>query len=526
LLSVDVERVGRSPFLANAPRHREWRASGKQEIFSTLKDAADWIRTSAGETRAEVVQQDIAPEESASSSWEALRLYRDSESYVRQGKRDTAIAMLERALAIDPDFALAHMRMADLLNTLRRQEESNQHYQRAIEAAGKRRLAKWEELRLRGIYALDTGDYRTAAGAFTEFRSLYPHEYSAPHYLADILTYHGDLLAALEMEREAAAKAPDSRIPVGGILTLNLLLGRLDEAEAAAGLLRAMGENAIAREHTGSIHFLRGDLAGARAEWELLKQDSNPVRRARGSSMLAALLAETGRYGEATSELTSAIGNDLTAGLEDQAGLKRLAVASLDLRRGDTQGARNHTLEAVRRIRNVEQYRRAGVILARAGFPADAARVVNELGPGWPGPLAEAARRQINGELLLARQDIPRALIEFEAADRIDSRLRPRDYLARAYAQAGDRARASFIYEGLLRQPAWFWRYADCDLPGARATMLLDYAKVLAALHRVEETRAAMTEYYKLRPNADPDLPESATARNLMSSGATAGQGQ
>ena len=515
-LMVEVDRVGSNPFVVRNQWRNNWRVSGKQQIFAAVKDAGDWIRSIAGENAASVVENDFPPEEAASSSWTALNLYRQAESLKKNGQYESAVALLQRAVEIDPDFALAHMFIGDILSGLRRQEESFEHYRRALDAAGRRRLSRWEELRLRGNYAFDTGDYAIAEGAFTELRSLYPHEFLAPHYLAAVLRQEGRLEEAVRLEREAALKAPDAPQPVVILAGLNMALGRLDEAESQVRKLRSLGAGAMSAEYDGAVRFLRDDHQGAYSQFEMLTRSTTPIRKSHGFSLLGALLSETGKYDQAAAVFLEGVSADLNAGLSAQAAQKYLALAALSLRRAELALVRNYSLQAVRMVRSAEVHRRAGTVLARAGFVVEATRLVGDLGPAWPGPFAEGARRQIRGEILLRRGNQKQALQEFEKADRIDSPLRNREYLARAYSLSGDRERALFLYEGMLRSRGLFWEYADCELPGLRTSTLLEFASLAHELGYTSRALGALEEYFKIRPLADLSLPETKAAQSLL----------
>jgi tetratricopeptide (TPR) repeat protein len=512
-LSVRIDRVGTSPSVAGGSVTHEWQAGGKQQIFAALKDAGDFIRTSAGESTQEVARQDISPDEAASSSWEALDLYRRSETLRRQKQVDAAIAMLERAIQIDPDFALAHVLLGDLLNGVRRQEEAFEHYQRALQAAGKRRLTRWEELLLRGNYALDTGDFHVAEAAFSELRSLYPRLYLPPHYLAAAVRDQGRLEEALQLEREAASRDHELTQPLVSVAGITIRLDRFSGADAELARLREL-DRELASEYEGQILFLRGDLPQAQSLFQVVSRSSEARRRSRGFSLLGQFYAEAGEYTRAYAAYLDGISSDLAAGLSANASLKHMALGWLHLRAGDPIGARNHCLEAVRLVRSAELYRRAGTVLARAGFETDAQRLLDDLGPRWPGPLAEAARHHIQGEILLHGGDRAAALRELEAADRLDSPLRLREYLAHAYA-ASDGERALFLYESLLRLHGAYWQYADCELPGMRASMLLETADLAHQLGHQARAQAAIREYQQIRPSADLNLPETARAKHL-----------
>jgi tetratricopeptide (TPR) repeat protein len=513
-LAVEIQQPGENPSAVRNRWRRSWQARGKTQIFGTIHDAGVWIRTIAGESAVNLASHDVPPEEAASSSWEALSLYQQAQGFKGRRDVDSAIAMLRRAILIDPDFALARVRLADYLSGIRRQEEAYEQYQLAISAAAKRRLSNWEQLQLRGNYALDIGNYREAEGVFTELRSLYPHDYLALHNLAGSVRYQGRLEQSVQLELETLKRAADYTGAITAAVQDYLRLGRLDEAEVMTRRIESLGLPFMSAEYQGVVQIHRGNFPAARALFEKEATDPAPINRSRAASLLAALEAETGAYGRALTRYQDGLAADLAAGLPEQAAQKHLALAFLYFRKNDKAAARIHALEAVRRLRFLVVYRRAGGILARSGSPSEARSLRNEL-KRWPGPLADAARRYILGEVLLAERDYAGALREFRALDDADTPLLPREYLARAYAAAGDPERALFLYQSLLRSWQPFWLYADGELPALRTSVLLEYATMAGQHGHAEQARSALSQFSEIRRHADSDLPEAAAAARV-----------
>jgi tetratricopeptide (TPR) repeat protein len=513
-LTVDIQRVGATPFAARKEWRRDWLARSKPQIFASVRDAADWVRSVAGEDPADVAGHDLPPEEAASSSWEALRLYQEAEALKDKREVDSAIAVLRRAITIDPDFALAHVRLADYLSGIRRQEEAFEHYQFALAAAAKRRLANWEELQLRGNYSLDLGDYAGAEGAYADLRSLYPHDYIPVHDLAAAVRFQGRLDQAVQLERQVMTLAPEYIGAITAAMQDYLLLGRFDNAEAMAKRLGDLGLPAMSEEYQGVVQYQRGNYAAAEVLFQKGMQDLSAFRRSRAVSLLAALKAESGAYRAAISLYENGLAADLAAGMPEQAAQKHLAIAILRFRNKENALARIHSLEAVRQLRFLVVFRRAASILARSGYPADARNLLDDLAR-WPGPLAESARSYIQGEIFMAEGDYANAVREFQAVDRSDSPLILREYLARGYAASGDGERALFLYQSSLRSWGPFWLYADSELPALRTNMMIDYAALALRQGHPDQAGVVLRQYFSLRPNADPGLPETATAARL-----------
>jgi eukaryotic-like serine/threonine-protein kinase len=515
-LLVQIDRVGPDPLAVRRTWRRDFPASGKLHVFEAVREAADYVREVAGESSNDIAARDLTPQEAASNSWEALRLYGHAEELRKKSQTETALADLRRAIEIDPDFALAHMRLGDILFALRRQEEGLEHFRVAINAANKRRLTRWEELRLRGLYNLDIGEYSQAEGALSEWRELYPNDFLPSTYLADALAGEGRLEQVVEMRREATRKDPGAYQPLVGLATAYALLGRMDDAEQVARELQEVGGDAISLEWQGLVKAMRGDMNGAILLFERVAAGSDRLRKSAAVSLLGQAHAEIGQYERAIGIYQDGIAADLAAGLLEQAGQKHLAVAALYFREGQRVLSRSHSLEAVRLVRRLEVYRRAGAILARQGDTEDTRKILADIRPTWPGPLAEAARRHLRGELLLQQGEGAAALTELEACDRLDSPVRNREYLAYGFARSGDLQRALFCYDSMTKLRAMFWYCADCELPAMRPAILLEIGKLAQKLGQPDRAESAIREYGSIRPNADASLHETKTVQQIL----------
>ena len=88
-----------------------WQATGPDGLFDAEHEAAKWIREKAGETGASLAANNRIPQSITSSSWDALELYQDAQKLSMAGQSSEAVPRLQRALQIDPQFAMAAMRL-------------------------------------------------------------------------------------------------------------------------------------------------------------------------------------------------------------------------------------------------------------------------------------------------------------------------------------------------------------------------------------------------------------------------------
>ena len=83
-------------------------AGTKEEVLNALSHIAIQIRTRLGESLATIQEHSTPLEQATTSSLEALKAYSAAKSALYAYGSARAIPHLQRAIAIDPQFAMAH----------------------------------------------------------------------------------------------------------------------------------------------------------------------------------------------------------------------------------------------------------------------------------------------------------------------------------------------------------------------------------------------------------------------------------
>ncbi len=516
LLSLELEAVGSQPTVPVGVWRRTFPAAGKENLFEVIRGASTWIRSTAGEAAREVAERDQPVAETTTSSWEALRLFSQAEEQKARGRDEDAILLLKEAVKVDPDFALAHMRLGDIHVMLRRYAEGYQHWQRAIAASARRPLTKREELRIKALYAMDTRDIRTAESLFRTFALRFPNDYY-PHFFHGMaLEWLGRTVEAIQEYQEAERLHP-SRYSVPAHLAMcRFRLAQFDAAGRDIGRLRAMRQPQWADFLEGVSHFLQGNYDAAHQRFAALAQSPDPYWLSRGPGVQACLLAEMSRYDEALRVLKDGLAWDVRNGHNAGQADKLLALAWIRGRSNEPAAARAACLTAMGLESSPDRLRRAGVLLARAGFIDDAARLLARCPQDTGVVVYQAARHQVLGEIHLARGNTAQALEELGKADALDPPGYHREYLAHALESAGDPVAAFGAYQKTVESAALIWQAPEDDFPGLWAEALLHYARLAHSLGRDEAYTKAIARYVALTRNADLDRGHAAEARKLL----------
>ena len=332
---------------------------------------------------------------------------------------DDKLALYREAVRLDPDFALAWMRMGDLQMASRRLEEGVASWAKARSVMQRRQLTKREEYRIRGLYANDTRDYEEAERVYRLWLMAYPND-PLPFYIARPLMMLGRTKEALQMMEAARERERDAHYILVNLALLHLRAGNLDATREPIAALRGIGENGWANYIQGQLDFLRGDRAARCARFDALKRGSDAELAPRAPSLQAAALADSGRTEEALVRLERGIKADMSAGRHVEQADKLLHAATLELALGRSRACRDRCVLIEQIDQSAERLTEVAGLFARAGFPAEAERLMRGLAANESTRGLEAARARVRGEVLLARGQARQAWVSFQRAATLD----------------------------------------------------------------------------------------------------------
>jgi serine/threonine protein kinase/tetratricopeptide (TPR) repeat protein len=507
VLQLKLELMGndtgspRKSWPSNEPRNFSVRT--EVSIPSAVHAGADWLRTIAGESFAEVAGSSRPPEELTTSSWQAFREYTQANLAWMKGNAEDAIDHLKVAIKLDPDFALAHARLADILIALERTDEGLPYYSIAAESIRKKNLTDRESLRIRGMFALDTGENAEAAQIFTRYALEYPDDGLPLFYKSSAVGLLGRDEEALQLTAEAMHCDP---VSTPFLLNHAVQLLGAGHAEEAEKLCR----KAAALNATDGVDHLRAVLAlhrmDSEAAWQSLEhlraQGLSPQYRSKAWSLEACLRAEQGRWTEAEDLVHQGTEFVLKMGLGNQEVFaKKRLLARIHARLGRRAGAVQLCREMLALDPGYEGKLQTGCLLAQCG-EINSARACRISGlPAWPLYLHWAAR--LEGELALAEGRRSKALALLRAAPPASFENEWPEWLLRAELAEGDASASIQLVRALLKRFAWYWYQADVNGPGFLswaidlAGSLSLPATDLALAGRIREALNKSTSYRK-----------------------------
>ena len=161
------------------------RAAEKAGVLAALGQAAYDLRRALGEPQTSLQKFNAPIEAATSKSFEALQAYAEGKQLFI-GQPDAAaasVAQYEKAIALDPDFALAHHALAVA------QAQQNET-SRAREAAAKAlqlspRVSEHEQFTINGFYFRLMGNLPQALETYQRMAQTYPHDAAAQQNLSE-----------------------------------------------------------------------------------------------------------------------------------------------------------------------------------------------------------------------------------------------------------------------------------------------------------------------------------------------------
>jgi eukaryotic-like serine/threonine-protein kinase len=536
VLDVNIEKPDSNPAHARARWENHWTWSGTASgsyagstmptgFLSALRNCSDWVRSEIGESRNDIALLDAPPEDITTDNWEALSEYVKAEQFNASGEHESAVVALENAVKADPRFALAYMRMADHLISLRRFDEGYVAYANAVRDGKEHRLTRRESFRLQGIYASDSGDFASAEEAFHNYTVYYSNDYLGWFYRAYPLMMLGRLEEAIASLKRASDLNPAGMSSPAHLARFNMISGNFDETRTWIGRLRQAGHGEDADIVEGELKLLTNDCGGSESLFGHLRESKNALNQTMSYSFLARVSAECAQYEKAVKYLTEGIAADLSAGDRVHRADKLLDRSYIYLKRGQYAECLRDAKEALNADRSFERSMTAASILGRAAsdskgklsasIMAELRRTENLLPKVDFAPISEIARARVRGELLLVQGNVEAAVQEFRKAVVLESPVVEHEYLARGLRAAARQRKPNFTateglrealaeYAKTTRRPGQVWQWSLDYLPGYLSDETFSHVSVSTELgEEVPEIKNELDFYLARRRNGD-----------------------
>ena len=505
-------------------------AARREDVLNSLSAIARPLRTRLGESRATVEQHSTPLAEATTPSLEALKAYSTGLKAIESAANlPAAVGFFQRAVEIDPQFAMAYASLGISYSTVGESVLSVQNTARAWQLRD--RVSERERFFIDFTYDRQvTGNLEKAYQTLESWLRTYPRgeEPNALSLLGGLSTHGtGRFERALEASLKDMAANPDFGLGYVGLATTYFLMDRFDEAESALQRATARNlENPILFTVRYNIAVLKGDSSEMDRVVTLAKGKPGVEHAVAHAEALA--LARSGRLLLARQSSSRAMDLALQERQREAAASYQAARAVWEAVCGNTADARKDAIAALALSNGRDVEYTAGLALAFSGdaarsqpladdleqrFPEDTfarftyvpvLRALSALEHGKPTDTVQRLQialpyeRAVNGlnfnhfylgglhsayvrgEALLAVHQYAEAAAEFQkildrrglvGADPIGALAHVQ--LGRAFALSGDTIKAKAAYQDFLT----LWKHADPGIPILKQAKA-EYAKL------------------------------------------------
>ena len=489
-----------------------------------LIDAADRLaralRSKAGESLRDV---NATPQltRATTGSLDALRKFSEAVRANSLGSRET-VRLARETVAIDSTFASAWSLLgAALSNTgIGPQSSIDSALTQAFRYRDKLPMLEREAVTAR-YYALGPGRDRAKAIAAYEAIVAKSDSSNAATNLAEMLRTRREFATAEALNLAASRRSPESAIPYGNIVEMQINQGKLKAAAATLASLAARSPSYGAARRA-NVYYAQGDLDALQRMVDSGRKNEDPRVRRNATNVAAALAVRAGKLREREALLATLV----PGGAPPPSALGEATVQLLV--RGPVPAVTAKLDSAIVAARFNEMamvdrpYLRAATALARAGKPAQAnamiARFRVEVTDTSYRREREADLHTALGEIALAAGKPLEAVTEFRRGD-IGYDGAPANEcapclpfnLARAFDAAGQADSAIANFERYIATP--FWLKGTVEFDPIRLPAIHER---LGQLYETPGNTEKAAEHYRafieLWKNADPELQPRVTA--------------
>ena len=482
-------------------------AAAKEEVLAALGKAVSEMRRDLGESLASVERYDAPIERATTSSLEALQAYsRAVEQRNFEGDL-AATPFFERAIELDPNFALAHGRLGSAYSNQGRLDKAHEHWGKAYELSD--RVSEPERLYIHAHYFDDLlGDQRKGVEVYQQWIATYPRHWTPHSNLANDYRGLGQYEKSLEAALEAVRLEPDHSFPQANLAFTYFSLGQLDETRAVMETMKAKGIGG------GNLDFLQSMFAAHAGDEAALREAGRPAEGTPGEpfvlTQLASYLIRKGRLSEARATAGRAVEKANSLGAGETASFAMLSLASALADFGYVDEAAELARRALESSRDQQTLAGVAVLMGELGVASESDAVVAELVERWP-------QNTIVQEVIVPSTDALRALLDGDAPAAVDrlevARPYERAYLnvlkirGQAYLASNQPEKAVLTFEQLDSLDTVFPSWYIHDI--AR----LWVARAHLANGDAEAARTAYQDFFALMKDADEGIPLIEKAR-------------
>ena len=494
----------------------EAEAADKSHVLDALGKAASAMRSKLGESLSTVKKFETPVQEASTSSLEALQVYSRTRPMFGANDFAGAIPQLQRAIQLDPNFAMAYGALATSYSNIGEVGLSAQNATKAYQLRD--RVSEHEKFYIDShYYQMATGDLEKARQSLELWAQSYPRDEIPVINLNVLYGNLGEYQKALAYAQDAFRRNP-SGLDYTNLISTFINLNRLDEARALADEAQARKlDSGYLRFTLYQLAFLRNDQAG------MAQQVAWGTGKPGIEDALLSLAADTAAYmgqlrkareltRQAVASAVRADEKETAAGYEAQAALRESFFGNFPL-------AKERASAALRLSNSRDAQFLAALALAVAGDSGRAQSLVDDFKKRFPEDTAVqfVYLPTIRAQLAILHHEPAKAVeilasaahyeLGLQGGAAISPALYPVWARGEAYRAADQGADAAREYQKILD-------HSGVVINEAIGPMgRLGLARAYALQGDTAKARVAYQDFFALWKDADPDIPILKQAR-------------
>ena len=483
--------------------HEQAEAENKEAVLKALGKAATNLRGKLGESLSSIQKFDTPLEEATTSSLEALKTFNLAENE-RIKSEVGSIPLYKKAIELDPNFAVAYARLAQVYANNSEGESAVQNIQQAYDR--RQRASELEKLYITTRYHfIVTGNIDKQIEALQLWEQSYPRDWSAYLALGSVYDNLGKRDLGLQQTQEALRLQPANFLPYGNLAIDYLGAGRYDEAKAISAKAIAQKVDQFQVHNTlYLIALIQGDAAAMERELQWAKgKPEEPFMKL----TVASLEAFRGHRTRALEMYQQIYEEAVRAGFKGGAAQTLLSEAGVEVLTGNNAAVPPKVKQALALSPDKLVRILAAYYLASAGFNRDGLIVLSELQKEYP---EDTVNNTIYGPWVHAVTE----LNDDHASGAIELLEKTKAYEFGGYTglwSAYDRGRAYLKAKKGPEAATEFQRVLDhrgIDATGLQyALSYLGLARASALAGDKAKALTAYQDFFALWKDADPEIP-------------------
>jgi eukaryotic-like serine/threonine-protein kinase len=351
-------------------------ASSKEEVVKAVDKAALSLRSKLGESLASVQKFDV-PVEATTPSLEALKAFSMGTMTMREKGEARAVPFYQRAIELDPNFAVAYASLGSAYGNLGQASLAAQNITKAYSLRD--RVSEREKYRISGLYYENvTGELDKASQVYELWQQSYPREMVTHNNLGVIYSVLGQSEKSVAETEEALRLDPNTINGYGNLAVSDLNLGRLDAAQQVLTQAKARQlDGGWLRQVAYFVAFLKNDAGqmAEQVEWAAGKPGDEDILLSTQSDTEAYF----GRLTKARDYTRRAADSAMRADSKETAAVWHVNAALREAEFGNTAAAKQAVATALTLAPGRDVKMLSALALARSGDTARAKAMVEEL---------------------------------------------------------------------------------------------------------------------------------------------------